>query len=172
MPTTYTQAGDNIEAQMRRVMAKYHGRLTDVEANVGVLIAFNPDGDAVKLNGYPCAATVRIVSLKDRAAGMPDAQIVLDQNTWDGLDQAERDALFDHEIEHLQTVPNKKTNQPKRDDLGRPKLRMKKHDAQVGIFKNVIERNGPKALDAQIAKDFITEFGQLLMWAEDKKKVG
>jgi hypothetical protein len=166
MPTTYDLAGDNVEAQMKRVMNKYHGDISDLGVTVGCLFAFNPDGPAVtKTGGYPAAAKVRIVSLKDRVAGMPDAQIVIDQTVWDKLDTAERDALLDHELQHL-TPSLDKDNQPKIDDHGRPKLKMLKHDAEIGIFRCVIERHGNKALDAQIGKQFMDDWGQLLMWAD------
>jgi hypothetical protein len=83
-------AGDNVIARMNKVMRKYHGHLVTEKASVGVLMARNEDGEAVKVGGYPCAALVRKVSLKDRAAGLPDAQIIIDEIRWEDLDDAER----------------------------------------------------------------------------------
>lgn len=171
MPTTHTPAGDNVIARMNKVMRKYHGHLVTEKASVGVLMARNEDGEAVKVGGYPCAALVRKVSLKDRAAGLPDAQIIIDEIRWEELDDAEKDALLDHELEHLK-IATDQNGQPKRDDLDRPKFNLAKHDAQIGIFRCVIERHGEKALDAQIAAKFVDEYGQLLLWAKDKETVG
>lgn len=38
---------------------------------IGVLMATNPDGPAVKLHGYACAATIKVISLRERARGGP-----------------------------------------------------------------------------------------------------
>lgn len=172
MPTTYELADDQVVTRMTKVLRKYHGDIETLETNVGVLMATNSDGPAVtKTGGYPCAAKVRIVSLKDRAAGMPDAQIIIDAKVWADLTNEERDSLLDHELEHLKPSPDK-NGQPRRDDLGRPKLKMQMHDAEIGMFKCIVERHGESALDAQIATKFIDEWGQLLMWAKDKQTVG
>jgi hypothetical protein len=172
MATTYELADEDVVNRMQKVLRKYHGNIGILHVNVGVLMATNPEGPAVtKTGGYPCAAKVRIVSLKDRAAGMPDAQIIIDALRWEELTAVERDALLDHELEHLQPALDK-DGKPKQDDLGRPKLKMKLHDAEIGIFRSVVERYGPEALDAQIAEKFIDEWGQLLMWAKDKETVG
>jgi hypothetical protein len=153
-----------------------HQELRTAGVTIDCLFA-DPGTDAaeeplpLKLGGYPVAAYVRRIGLKDRAKGMADAEIVIDANTWKGLAEAKRVALIDHEVTHLR-VKQAKDGGVDRDDLGRPKLVMRLHDHQIGIFKDVIERHGKDALDHYVAKEFTEDMGQLLMWAEDKRKVG
>jgi hypothetical protein len=171
MPTTYEKCGEEVEAVIRKVAKKYHVDLVKAKVTIGSLFARNDDGEAVKLHGYPCAATVKKNSLKDRAEGKTDATITIDEKRWNELSEDEKDALIDHELYHLNVKRNERGDFDY-DDLGRPKLTMVLHDAQIGIFKSIIERHGAAALDAQIAEKFIDEYGQLLMWAKDKTTVG
>jgi hypothetical protein len=134
---------------------------------------YEPAGDNViaRMNKVMRKYHGHLVTEKASAAGLPDAQIIIDEIRWEDLDDAEKDALLDHELEHLK-IATDQNGQPKRDALDRPKFNLAKHDAQIGIFRCVIERHGEKALDAQIAAKFVDEYGQLLLWAKDKETVG
>ncbi len=171
MPTTYEKCGDDVDAIVKRVSKKFHVDLVKAKVTIQCLYARNDEGHAAKLHGYPCAAVVKKNSLKDRAEGKTDATITIDEVTWNNLSEDEKDALIDHELYHLE-VKRDKVGQFDYDDLGRPKLMMKLHDAQIGIFKAIIERHGRNALDAQIAEKFIDEYGQLLLWAKEPSAVG
>lgn len=180
MPVTYEQCGDNVLSVMNRMTKAHHPNLIAADVKIQCLFA-NAGKDktgahkpAVKRQGVACAAKVRIVSLKDRAAGNADAEIIIDENVWEKLSKEERDALFDHELEHLipKTQGNAKDAPVEFDDLGRPKLKIKPHDWEVWGFQSIVERHGKNALDFQCAQDFRDKFGQLLMWAEDKQLVG
>ena len=171
MPTTYEKCGDEVERVVSQVVKKYHHDLKAAGVTIGLLFARNSEGAAVKLHGYPCAAVIKKNSLKDRAEGKTDATITIDEAGWDGLSEEERSALIDHELYHLE-VKRDKHNKYDLDDLGRPKLNIRLHDAQIGIFKTIIERHGMDALDAQIAEKFIGEYGQLLLWAKEPETVG
>lgn len=171
MPTTYEQCGDDVEKLVKSVINQYHHELKEAGVSISLLFARNSDGDPVKLNGYPCAAVVKKNSLKDRAEGKADATITIDEYRWNDIDAEEQRALIDHELYHL-IVKRDKANAYELDDLGRPKLLMRLHDAQIGIFKSIIERHGMKSLDAQFAENFIGEFGQLLLWAKEPTAAG
>jgi hypothetical protein len=180
MPVTYEKCGDNVVAVMRRMIKEHHPDLIEAKATIQCLFA-NAGEDkkgnakpAVKRQGVACAAKVKIVSLKDRAAGNADAEIILDEHVWNRLTKEERDALFDHELEHL--TPKREGGHDgapiETDDLGRPKFKMKQHDWEVWGFASIVERHGNAALDFQAAQQFKDKFGQLLMWAENKELVG
>jgi hypothetical protein len=163
MGTVFEKADDSVMAIMQKVANKYHGELVKAKVSVGLLMASADEGEtAVKLHGYPCAAIIKITPYKQRVHGIEDAVITIDQKSWDELDDRQRAALIDHELTHLEPKLDQGA-QVKTDDLGRPKLGIVLHDAQVGIFKSVIQRHGAAALDAQIAKDFIAEYEQLLL---------
>lgn len=168
MATTYERAGESITGVVDLMMQKYHHDLQSLEVKVDVLMARNAEGDAVTLGGYPCQAKVRVIGLKDRAAGRGDAEIIIDELNWDGLTSKQRDALIDHELEHLEPVINPKNNKPKRDDLDRPKLKIKKHDWQIGWFDSIAKRHGDHSAEKQQAFALQAESGQLYFDFESK----
>lgn len=156
MPRTYEAATESVCERVMKAMAKYHPDLKDAELQVGVILAHaardqnnEPSGPALTHGGYAAAATIRIVSLKDRAAGLPDVILTIDGDEMDAWSDERFSSLIDHEFCHpvLVTSPGGAII---RDDLGRPKLKMRKHDHQLGIFKEVIERHKEYAMDAEV----------------------
>jgi hypothetical protein len=103
----------------------------------------------LKHAGYRAAATVKVNGLKDRAAGCADVRLVVDGNGWVKWDRKRRQSVLDHELFHL-TVRYHESGEVIRDDLGRPKLKMRLHDHQIGVFEEVIRRNKEHAVDAQV----------------------
>ncbi len=110
-------------------------------------------GPALKLHGYPCAATVKINSYANRQEGLADATVTIDGDEWPHTAQERRRAILDHELTHLEVVWEDEGKVPKTDDAGRPKLRMKLHDLVVGGFESVIKEHGAAAVEAQHIKD-------------------
>lgn len=144
------------------VIAKYHPSLVEYKVRVGIIVAFarrdeldRPKGPAVKLHGYPCWATVKINSQKDRVEGKPDATVTIDGDRWDDLPEARQIAILDHECHHL--VPTGET-----DDCFRPKLEMRLHDIVIGGFSTIAERHGADSVEVETAEQIATAFGQLL----------
>jgi hypothetical protein len=152
MTTTYRPADPEVADLLQEVMNADHPRLA--EAGVTVLLQFAEaeGGPALKLHGYPAYAIVKVVGLKDRAAGLPDCRIAIDQSAWEGHDDAWQKALLSHELEHV-VVQEDEHGKVKEDDLGRPKLRLRPHDFQVGGFIRTIDRYGTSALEAQAYRD-------------------
>jgi len=144
MATVYTKADADTARLVTAVAYELNPDLAKAGVTLGVLWA---DGELV-LRGVPAAATVKIVGKRDRAAGMPDALVTIHRETWDGLSHERRRALIDHEAAHL--VPQKEKEPPFRwaeDDNGRPKLKMRRHDAEIGFFFDVVRRHGDDAME-------------------------
>lgn len=160
MPTIYEPADSDVHSKIYSIATTFHGELVEAGVTISALFAANEDGAAVKLNGYPCAAVVKINSYKDRVEGKADATITLDKDEWDGATPDQRTALLDHEITHLELKLDPKTNKVKRDDLGRPKLGMKLHDVQHGWFHSVAHRHGLNSYEVRQARTFADEHGQ------------
>ncbi len=146
MPT-YEAAPAEALTRIEQLLERYHGPLRDAGVKVDYLFALptvNKNGDdvghAISHGGYRCAAKVRVIGLKDRAKGMGDAEIIVDGRQWDEWDDGERDAVLDHELEHIVATG-------KIDDLERPKLRLIKHDHQFGWFDSIVRRHGKKAIE-------------------------
>jgi hypothetical protein len=145
MSTSYTQAKPGTYKLLEEIVGKYHQDLKKFKVIIGVLMAGNPDGNAITHGGYPAAAKIKIVSLKDRLTKKYDVELLLDDDHWEEANEEERIALLDHELSHLEICFNKGGG-VKLDDLGRPKLKIIPGDIiQSDGFKDVIKRHGDNA---------------------------
>jgi hypothetical protein len=144
MATTYEKADRETARYVVEVAEEFHPRLEKAGVTLGVLFA-SPE---LKHRGMPAAATVKITGSKDRAAGLPDAIIILHREGWDELEEVERRALADHEAAHLLVVTDG-DGMVKRDENGRPRLKMRKHDAEIGFFFDVVERHQEHAAESR-----------------------
>lgn len=167
MPTLERAPAEALEI-VNEMTEKYHGALRDAELTIDVFFAFaktDEHGDtescAVKLHGYPCAAVVKINSYTLRAKGHADAEITIDGDNWDTWTDDQCRALIDHELEHLE-LKTDKDGLLVRDDLDRPKLRMRKHDHQYGWFDSVARRHGEASLEQQQYDELVASRRQ--MW--------
>jgi hypothetical protein len=144
----YQVANQEYREVLDHVMKTYHKRLWDVELRVDLLLAFSTsEAPAISLGGYPALAKVRIVGLRDRVKGQGDAEIILDGDRIRDLKDKTLQAILDHELTHLE-LPLDATNQVKRDDNDRPKLKMRRHDHQYGWFDEIAARHGNAAIES------------------------
>jgi len=112
--------------------------------------------------------TIRLTH-RQRGQGIADAVITLDEAAWRQASEAERMALIDHELVHL-TIAKDKDGLAKSDDLGRPKLKMRLHDVQVGWFLDVARRHGNAAPEVQAIRAARETYGQRLFgWAAESE---
>ncbi|HJY39306.1 MAG TPA: putative metallopeptidase [Steroidobacteraceae bacterium] len=157
----FTAASTDLADCIEHALHEYHSELKDV--TVGALFVFDEDSEAPPLmhGGYPAAAVVRITPIRDRALGVPDAVIVVDRDGWVDLTGAQRVALIDHELTHLSRVLDEKTQRPKRDAIGRPKLRIRKHDHQLGWFDEIAQRHGENSPEIRQARALVEQTQQL-----------
>ena len=164
---TFRKAEADITDLVSSVMRDCHRPLAEAEVKVDVLLAHaardkesgEPKGPAIRLNGYPCYATIRITSQKERVAGLGDALLTIDGDRWPDLLVEQQRALIDHELTHLVLVTEDGT--PQTDDCFRPKLRSRPHDAQFGIFWEVVERHQANALESVGYREVHKQFTQL-----------
>lgn len=170
---TYSEASTDVISAIGRMAAEYHDEL--VQVTVGALFVFDDDDSlpCLKHQGYPAAAMVRITPIRDRALGVADAIITVDRATWQTLSAPQKNALIDHELEHLELVIDDETGKPKYDALERPKLRMRRHDHQLGWFAEVARRHGEASCEVRQARQLIESTGQLYFdfatWAQEPK---
>lgn len=167
MPTTYRKA-DHLQIMLQRVIAKYHPDLKKFSVTFDILTAHgDPDSDKPVLtnHGYPAAAVVRINKLADRVDGHADCRLVIDGDRFETFTDAEQVSLLDHEASHILPVifeSGEEAGAVKTDDCGRPKLRMRKHDFQLGLFKDVMQRHGIHSVDLKAAEPLYQFIQQLL----------
>ena len=120
-----------------------------------------PCNDAITLRGHRAYGLSKIINLKDRAKGNGDAEILIDHDFWVTIPEAQQRALLDHELNHIQVCVTK-TGVAKLDDLGRPKLKLRKHDIEVGWFSSVAQRHGVHSMEQIQAKQILDSDGQYL----------
>lgn len=159
-PTEVTMLANAVLA-----MHESHKPIVDHGVKIDFLFAYpkyddndKPVGDAIKQNGIKALGLCRKTSLKDRVKGMGDAEILVDYEWWKDATEAQQMALLDHELHHIQV--NALNGVLKTDDAGRPVLRLRKHDVQVGWFKVVSERNGVHSQERIQAAAMMEAYGQ------------
>lgn len=159
---TYSPASEDVERTIERVRLEYHSPDLD-GVTIAALFVYDMEASepVLKHGGYPAQAMVRITPVKDRALGMADAVIVIDRSNWLTLTMAQRDALIDHEITHLERAVDKDTELPVCDAVDRPKLKMRPHDRHYGWFDAVAERHGKASAEVRQAVALIESTGQL-----------
>ena len=156
----YEEADREAVERMTAIRDKYHPELSAIR--IGLLVVYDDEEDkqVLKHGGYAAAALARIVSERDRAAGMCDAQIILDQSSYRHMTDKQRDALLDHELHHFE-IAQDKSGAPRMDTNERPKLKIRKHDHQFGWFDAIADRHGENSVEVKQARQLVEETGQL-----------
>ena len=175
MPTTYEAAKNDVTDIAAEVMENSFPELDRVRLRVGCLFAHNPDAPALKIAGHPVTDRVRIVSLKDRAAGLPDVQVIIDASWWDEQDADARRRMFWRAFKHLKLVPasdkevdaGRHLHGYKIDDLGRPKLKFRPCDYMTSGFYGSVELFGeqsPEVAELRVIGAKVRELVQREFW--------
>ena len=140
------------------LIEEYYPDLKEAAATIESLFAYdNKGGFPVKAGGYPALACIKINNLKNRVKGFADAEIVIDAENFNAMTPEQRRALLDHELMHLIVVRDKE-GAVKTDDASRPKIRLKKHDYQMGWFREIALRHGENSPEVYQAK---------MLWQKD-----
>jgi hypothetical protein len=169
---TYDKAPPDVHTRVKDLIAKYHPELTELAVTVDLLMVSTDSETAPALThgGYPAQAVVRRTNSKERVHGRADAEIVIDRDNYNGLSDAECDALLDHELYHLMPIIDKKTGAWKRDEHGRPKIKMRKHDFEVGWFHTIARRHGEASAEIKQSRMLLAETGQLYFGFTQRKE--
>lgn len=168
----YLSATPEVGAMVREVMEAHHPRLIEAGVTVSAWMALG----GLKHQGYAAAGIIKKNGVLDRMEGKADATMKLCAEQWEELDDASRRALIDHELTHLDPViesyvtegPEKGQPIYETDGAGRPVLKIRLHDWQLGGFAEVVERHGEAALDKQEFRRACERFKQALFeWGDD-----
>lgn len=142
------------------------------------VLSFTPknEGGKLMLRGCPCKAVVRKTNEKERAMGVKDAVIIIDQGVWDDLEDRQREAVIAHELYHL--IPQQDGGEWKDDGTGtgtekfypffkfdahkRPILAMRPHDIEFGWFVAIATKYGTDSTEVEQAREIVSAHGQLL----------
>jgi hypothetical protein len=150
MARRYEQAPKTTRTHVDRALSRYHPHLKAAEVTLNVLHAYGPRDEetgtltapAIEARGQKALACIKVTNLKDRAAGLADAVLMIDGDDCGEWDDEKWDAIVDHELMHLDL-------QDSTDDLGRPKIKTRHHDYEVGGFWGVGERHKQASVEVQ-----------------------
>jgi len=170
MGKQYQSAGPGIDQRIEALRSKYYDSLDGV--TVGALFVFDQDENIQVLthHGYPAAALIRIVGARDRAAGLPDAQMVIDKCVWESCESKRQIAILDHELYHLERVVDKHGTHLF-DSVDRPRLRIRKHDWSFGWFDEIAKRHAEHSIEVLEAERLLRGSGQLYFQFGPEQKV-
>ncbi len=183
---TYDPAGDEVRSLVKTLINKHFPELKEAGVTIDLLMARSkrnettgePTGPAIKHNGYPCAALAKITSYEHRVKGEKDCSITFDDDMetgWGSWTQARREATIRHELMHFTIVRTKPKYRKKKgvsicvdeggaivlDYCNRPKLKMRLHDTQLGVFHSIIEEYGEESFDGEMAAGFARKLQQM-----------
>jgi len=167
MPT-YQRAPKNVEDMANAILEEFENHAPILKAGVKIDFIFahadldeksgEPINNAITVRGRRALGQCKKISLKDRSVGRGDAEIVLDGDHWKEVGDAERKAILDHELTHIEVKEDERGHLV--DDLGRPVLKLRIHDVEFGWFNNVAARHGIHSCERIQAKQIIDAFGQ------------
>jgi hypothetical protein len=148
MGSYYQPCPEPVKNLAARLRSKFYPDLDQADVTVGYLFAWNKDGPAISHNSWPAKALAKVTNLRDRVAGLPDALIILDAEVWEELSAKEKEAILDHELNHL-SLRRDRVGNVKYDDANRPKMVCKPHDFSFGGFHELVRRYGENSVEAQ-----------------------
>ncbi len=167
MPT-FERADKSVEKLAKELIEKYetHKPLAAYDAKIDYVFAYGDVddkgrqlNDALTKGGLKALGIAKIISLKERALDRGDDEISLDGDWWKLATEDQQAALLDHELHHISIKADKSGN-VQYDDLGRPKIKLRKHDVEVGWFKCIAERHGEASQERIQAKAIMDFSGQ------------
>lgn len=166
MGKTFFRAADDVTEILEEVKSKYHSELHNYKVRFGILMVLShKEGvPALTFKGHPAAATVHVVSLKDRVVKNYDVEILIDADHWKSSNEMQKRALLDHELSHVKLKKRKAKGDDDdaeegkeivdEDDLGRPKIKMVHGDYDMGDgFLHIIRRYGDNSQELRNFKD-------------------
>lgn len=173
--STYEKCPADIKEMAEEVLMEFpsYKELLEAKVKIDFLFAYaevgedgESKGHALTKHGIRALGICRKLGIKDRVMGRGDAEIAIDGDWWKEATPARRRALLDHELHHLM-VKVDDDGAVIRDDLKRPKLKLRKHDVEVGWFAIVAGRHGSASIEIEQAKAVMDSYGQLFWPAID-----
>jgi hypothetical protein len=165
--STFKKCDKSVREMANELLCEFetHKPLLDAKVTIDLIFAFgdrNEQGlmttSALTKGGVRALGIAKIISLKDRVAGRGDAEITLDGDWWHDAKDQQRRALLDHELHHI-TVKIKEGCSIY-DDIGRPKLAMRKHDYEFGWFTIIAARHGKFSIEVEQSTRIMEEQGE------------
>lgn len=160
-PEIYDTAG--------RIIAEHYGEFLAIGVTLNILFAYAPEneegekvGTALKSHGVPADGIASVTPLKYRVLGCADGQIALDGDRFENLTAEQAEALIAHELHHF-VIARKADGEVIYDTHGRPKLKLRHHDIEMGWFIDIAKRYGMDSGECRQAQEIVQTLGQIFM---------
>jgi hypothetical protein len=116
------------------IIREHHGHIVDANITIAFNRSWTEDADGrLKLGQAKKCTEI------ERQMHGQDWVILLNEDAWERLDDAQKRALMDHELCHCQVTVDEKGG-VKLDEYGKVVYRVRKHDVEE--FKEIVERHG------------------------------
>lgn len=138
MPITLEAAPTAVLNVMNGVKFDHFQDLISADVAIEVIMASAPKGrPAVKIAGSPALAKIKKVPREQTVTGGPDVRILVDATRYAKLGQRRKEALFAHELEHVELTRDEETGEWVKDDYDRPKIKLKPDDWLITGFAKI-----------------------------------
>ena len=137
--STYTKCPAEVRELAETILNEFATYKPVLEAKVKIDFMFayaevgedgESKGHALTKHGIRALGITRKLGIKDRVMGRGDAEVVLDGDWWDNETPLRKKALLDHELHHIE-VRTDADGVVLRDDLKRPKLKLRKPRSSI-----------------------------------------
>lgn len=160
-PVYETATGHHL-AFLDRIIKKFHKPMAEEGVKITMQFWRDAEGnDSVKVRGLPVFGKIITFSADKRAAGAPDARIIIDGHKWDNADVSEQEAALDSILEQKEICTKEDTGQVSRDKAGRPRLKRRKPDMVLEGYKRVAEEHGSAAQETKAYAVIQPTFAQM-----------
>lgn len=133
-------------------MKKWHTELHEAGVKLSILMFSRTDRTGSPVRevtletwGGVSLAIIKRLNAVERSLDKTDLRMVIDAYGWSQLTHPEREALLDHELEHL-TVRLLRNGAVRLHGDGHPMLKDRWHDIEIGMFMSVITRHAETAV--------------------------
>lgn len=158
-------------ALLQNVMKHYHNEMVEAQLTVDIQFWSDPEGaPSVKVGGYEEFGKVITFPWNHRAAGSPDARIIIDAQKWEYASAGEREAHLDNLLERLEVVKTEK-GEILRDKANRPKLAKRKFDLRLQGFQRCLQDHSQISTEAKQWRELKGDFEQLPLFPENTAAV-
>lgn len=162
MPKTYLPCADHDQSVLDMadsLLRRYYQDLIEAELRIYYLfVATDEVKPALTSGGYPVPALIKVNSLKCRVEGKADCTLTIDKNWYDGVDKDKNVAAIDQQLYRI-TLAQDDEGKYERDDIGRPRVRLRPYDITINGFHEIAKRHRFASVEVaafnEVAKAFV-----------------
>jgi hypothetical protein len=159
----YEPAPAEVTELITLALTQWHVELHETGVKIGATMVAKFDADealvpCLKHHGNWAAATIHIVRPSQRHRVDFDAEIFFDKARWEAYTQEQRQAVVDHELNHVVLVKDRQ-DVTVMTDHG-PKIKLKPDDFAPTGFYEIINRHGAAAVEYQSIVAILTRIAE------------